>query len=115
MPFCEKMANNSSFGTILFKDKQIRIILALADKNKEWHLADLAAAAQATYVHTSKFITRCEELGIVRFDKHGKTKSLYLTEKGGEIAQNISSIMDKISVKKVEAAPPAPNNVAKPA
>lgn len=115
MPFCEKMVSNNSSGTILFKDKQIRIILALADKSKEWHLVDLAAAAQATYVHTSKFISRCQELGIVRFDKHGKKKNLYLTDKGVEIAQSISSIMDRINVKKVEDAPLAPNNVAKPA
>src|SRR5208282_4345097 len=100
MPFCEKMANNK--GTILFKDKQIRIILALSDHTKEWHLTTLAQAASATYVHTSKFVTRCESLGIISVQRHGKIKSLFLTEKGNEIAKNISSIIEKISIPKVE-------------
>lgn len=90
-------------GIILFKEKQIRIIIALIDKSQEWHLANLAQAANATYVHTSKFITACESLGIVGVERHGKIKNIYLTEKGNEIAKSITNIMEKISVKKEEA------------
>ena len=94
------MAKNE--GTLLFKDKQIGIILALSDKGQEWNITSLARAANATYVHTSKFVARCEGLGLIQVVKHGKIKALSLTEKGSEIAGNISRIVEKLAIKPEE-------------
>ncbi|MDE1850303.1 MAG: winged helix-turn-helix transcriptional regulator [Candidatus Micrarchaeota archaeon] len=92
-------------GALLFKEKQIKILLALSDKSKGWNLTEVSKAAGATYVHTSKFVSRCEELGIVQVEMHGKIKTLSLTPKGTEIADGISKIVERMSV--VSKAEPA--------
>ncbi len=91
-------------GILLFKEKQTRLLLLLYNTNKEWHLSELAKSADVTYVHASRFISRCEEVGIVATEKHGRTKRLFLTDKGKEIAQNLLSMMNTIN--KMQAAVP---------
>lgn len=89
-------------GALLFKEKQIKILLALSDKSKGWNLTEVSKAAGATYVHTSKFVTRCEDLGIIQVEMHGKIKTLNLTPKGREIAEGISKIVERMNVTPVE-------------
>ncbi|MGI0141579.1 MAG: hypothetical protein ACREBF_02940 [Candidatus Micrarchaeales archaeon] len=94
-------------GALLFKEKQIRILLALSNKEQEWNLTTISRAANATYVHTSKFVTRCEGLGLIHVVKHGKIKALSLTPKGNEIADGIAKIIEKMAVK-IEEVPQPP-------
>jgi DNA-binding MarR family transcriptional regulator len=86
-----------SIGTLLLKDKQVKILYALTNKGREWHLTDLAKETNVTYVHISKFIKRCEELGIVDSERHGRVKRLVLTEKGAEVARSVANIMEKVN------------------
>jgi predicted transcriptional regulator len=85
-----------SIGTLFFKDKQVKLILTLSNGNKEWHLTELSKEANVTYIHTSKFISKCEAYGLVATEKHGRIKRLYLTEKGKEIVKGITSMMEKV-------------------
>lgn len=93
---------------IIFKQKQARILLALSDKSQEWHLDSLAKAANSTYVHASRFITKCEELGLVSTERHGRIKALKLTEKGDDVTKNLSSIMEKLKPQIKVEEPKAP-------
>ena len=79
-------------GELLFKTKQTKILLSLKNNQQPWHITTLSQASGTTYVHTSNFIKRCEELGITVAEKHGKIKEIKLTEKGLQIAGMISSI-----------------------
>ena len=78
------------------KDKQARIILMLAGSEKEWHLSSIAKETGVTYIHTSRFVSRCEEKGIISSEVHGKLKKIFLTEKGKKIAGDLKSIISKI-------------------
>ena len=40
-----------NIGTLFFKDKQVRLLLMLNEKNKEWYISDLAKQANVTYTH----------------------------------------------------------------
>ncbi len=102
-----------SIGTLLFKDKQMRLLMLLTTQNKEWHISDLAKEANVTYIHTSKFIKKCEDYGIVSSEKHGRVKRLMLTEKGAQIAKSVASIMDKMVLLE-QPAQPKPPSVAAP-
>jgi DNA-binding MarR family transcriptional regulator len=84
-------------GTLLLKDKQVRILSALANSGREWHLTDLAKETNVTYVHISKFIKRCEACGIVESERHGRIKKLVLTEKGVEVAKSVASIIERVN------------------
>ncbi len=94
-----------SIGTLLLKDKQVRILSALANRGREWHLTDLAKETEVTYVHISKFIKRCEACGMVESEKHGRVKKLILTDKGAEVAKNVANIVEKINSVDLKSAP----------
>ncbi len=90
----DRMADK--IGMLLFKEKQLRIIISLSITGKDWYLSDLAKASNVTYMHTSKFIERCEKAGLLSSERHGRIKKVALTEKGNAVASSIKSIMEKI-------------------
>ena len=89
---------SDSLGMLFFKEKQIKMITALS-REREWHITELAKEAEVTYVHTSRFISRCEASGIVTSEKHGRIKRIMLTEKGKEIAKQLASVVEKMEPK----------------
>jgi predicted transcriptional regulator len=84
-------------GPILFKDKQVKILLLLKNTQQPWHITTLAAASGTTYVHTHNFLKACATLGIASIDKHGKLKEVRLTEKGSQIADALNIISVALS------------------
>lgn len=84
-------------GTIFFKDKHIRIILALRDTSQSWYISSLAKASDTTYVHVCNFLGECEELGITGGEKHGKAKVIKLTEKGAKLAEMLAGAYSLVS------------------
>jgi predicted transcriptional regulator len=93
-------------GEILFKSKQTRILLSLRNNQQPWYISTLAKSSDATYVHTSNFLKKCEILGITTNEKHGKIKEIKLTEKGIQIANMLSNIYTIIKTQ--NAAKPEP-------
>ncbi len=77
-------------GDMLFKKKQLLILLALKDSTQGWYISTLAKAAGATYVHACNFIKECEKMGITTSEKHGKLKMVKLTDKGLKIANMLN-------------------------
>ena len=94
-------------GLLLFKDKHLKILLALRDTSQGWHITSLAKASNTTYVHTCNFLVACEQLGITSSEKHGKIKLIKLTEKGIKLAEMLSNAYAMMTVmeKEVELAP----------
>lgn len=91
------MAESHPQISIIFKDKQAKIILSLKTPNQSWYISSLAKASNTTYVHTCNFIALCESIGITTSEKHGKIKVIKLTEKGSQIADMIASIYNAIN------------------
>lgn len=92
-------------SNILFKDKQLRMLLALKDGSQSWYLSTLAKQTSATYVHACNFVNACEALGLTTGEKHGKVKTIKLTEKGfrlAELLEGASTIL-----KTSASAPPS--------
>ncbi len=84
-------------GQILFKEKQVRIILLLKNTQQAWRIANLSSSSGTTYVHTHNFLKNCAALGIVSIEKHGKIKEIKLTEKGNQIADALTIVYSAIS------------------
>ena len=80
------------FDTIIIKAKQARMLLALRNANQIWYISSIAKAADTTYVHACNFLIECEKLGLVASEKHGKSKSIKLTEKGMHIADYLNEL-----------------------
>ncbi len=92
-------------GVILLKDKQARIFLLLKNVQQPWYLATLAKASDSTYVHTSNFIKKCEQMGLTANEKHGKIKEIKLTEKGMRLADALGTVYTIISQLPQQSAP----------
>ncbi len=98
---------SDSIGTLFFKEKQLRLLLTLSNGGtREWYITDLAKAADVTYIHTSRFVSRCEESGMLASERHGRIKRIFLTKEGREIAESLSGVMLKIGQAKQQMAQP---------
>ena len=95
-------------GLLLFKDKHLKILLALRDTSQGWHITSLAKASNTTYVHTCNFLVACEQLGITSSEKHGKIKLIKLTERGAKLTEmlaNAYALINTVEKKEPEAQP----------
>lgn len=92
-------------GMLLLKEKQVRILSALMDRNREWHITDLAKETAVTYVHISKFVKKCEESGLIDSERHGRVKRLVLTDKGEDITRGALSMMEKLGLPDAKQQP----------
>ena len=97
----------TQIGNILFKNKQLRVFLALRDGSQSWYISTLAKAADTTYVHACNFISACESLGLIESEKHGKIKQIRLTPKGARVADMLASAVAVLN-EKPAAEPPKP-------
>ncbi len=91
---------------ILFKEKQLSILLALRDSTKAWSISELAKSTGTTYAHACNFIISCEKLGITSSEKHGKLKEVKLSEKGRKIADVLTeakSLMAQSAPEQIQA------------
>ena len=70
---------------IFFREKGKRILLALANSEKQC-LSELTNNIKSTYAHTFNLVKEMEDLGIVSTAKEGRTKYVVLTEKGRKLA-----------------------------
>ena len=95
-------------SSILLKNKQSRILIALRDASQPWYVSSLAKTTGTTYVHACNFVNACEQLGIVKSEKHGKLKVVTLTDKGIKIADMLSGINNLVSQIPQPAPQPAP-------
>lgn len=93
------------------KDKQAMILVSLKEGKQPWHISSLSKACNTTYVHTSNFIKKCERMGIVQNERHGKTKEIKLTEKGAKLAEMLSGVYAMINQVNNGTQPQAPKQI----
>lgn len=96
-------------GSILLKDKQAKLLLAINGASQDVSISSLAKATGTTYVHASTFLLLCETRGIAKSEKHGKAKIYRLTENGKKIADHLSELYALVS-----ASQPANASAPKP-
>ena len=77
--------------SILLREKQAGIILLLKN-GQDTSISGIAKATGTTYVHVSNFLSECEKLGITSSERHGRLKSIRLSEKGMKLAELISAV-----------------------
>ncbi len=95
-------------GSLLLKDKQAKLLLAINDSSQDISISSLARATGTTYVHASTFLSSCDARGIVKNEQHGKTKIYRLTDKGKKIADHLSEIYALMSPSPQPSNAPAP-------
>ncbi|MCL4403304.1 MAG: MarR family winged helix-turn-helix transcriptional regulator [Candidatus Marsarchaeota archaeon] len=100
------MANGNR---LLLMEKQATIILTLKSNAQEWNISSLAKAAGTTYVHACNFLILCESKGIVSSERHGRIKTIKLTEKGARLAEMVDGIHTIVNEKAQVPQQPGPS------
>ncbi len=98
------MANGSN---LFLMEKQAMIILTLKNNAQEWNISALAKAAGTTYVHACNFLILCESRGIVSSERHGRIKTVKLTEKGAKLADMVEGIHSIVNEKAQQVQQPS--------
>ena len=82
---------------IFFRRKPALMLVALKRMTRARYGSILAKEVDCTYSHAVKILQTLERLGLVGFEKKGRTKLIKLTKKGQEIAENIENIKRLLS------------------
>jgi len=82
---------------IFFRRKPALMLVALKRMTRARYGSILAKEVDCTYSHAVKILQTLERLGLVLFEKKGRTKLIKLTKKGQEISENIENIRRLLS------------------
>ncbi|MBS3134328.1 hypothetical protein J4214_03790 [Candidatus Woesearchaeota archaeon] len=79
---------------VFFRKKPAMMLVALRKGGKNRYGSVLAKEVDCTYSHAVKILQEMERSKLVNFEKHGRIKSINLTENGNRIAEHIERIKD---------------------
>ena len=77
---------------VFFRKKPAMILMALRKGTRNRYGSVLAKEVDCTYSHAVKILQEMEKSKLVNFEKHGRIKSIELTESGNRIAEHIEKI-----------------------
>lgn len=77
---------------VFFRRKPAMILVALRKNNKNRYGSILAKEVDCTYSHAVKILQEMESAKLVTFEKHGRIKTIVLTDTGNKIAEYIEKI-----------------------
>ena len=79
---------------VFFRKKPAMILVALRKNNKNRYGSVLAKEVDCTYSHAVKILQEMEKARLVTFEKHGRIKTISLTDGGNRIAEYIEKISE---------------------
>ena len=79
---------------VFFRRKPAMILMALRKNARNRYGSVLAKEVDCTYSHAVKILQEMEKARLVNFEKHGRIKSIELTDSGNRIAEHIEKIKD---------------------
>ncbi|RLI99541.1 MAG: hypothetical protein DRP03_03235 [Candidatus Aenigmatarchaeota archaeon] len=80
---------------LFLQEKPSLILLLLKTSKVPVYATILSKEADCTYSHTIKILNIMNSLGLVKFEKKGRIKKVFLTDDGWDIAHNIEAIKKK--------------------
>ncbi|MBU2634316.1 MAG: MarR family winged helix-turn-helix transcriptional regulator [Nanoarchaeota archaeon] len=79
---------------VFFRKKPAMILVALRKGGKNRYGSVLAKEVDCTYSHAVKILQEMEKAKLVVFEKHGRIKTIALTDTGNKVAEHIDKIKD---------------------
>ena len=79
---------------VFFRKKPAMMLVALRRVNKNRYGSVLAKEVDCTYSHAVKILQEMERARLVNFEKHGRIKSIKLTDSGNKVAEYIEKIRE---------------------
>jgi DNA-binding MarR family transcriptional regulator len=82
-------------GFFFLRDKPALALIAVGDLDPAY-AQKVARRIDSTFSHTSKILSRLEDLGLIRARPEGRTRYLELTDRGRQVAIAISNLIDLV-------------------
>ena len=102
---------NNILEELFLREKPARILLGMkTSKDAPVYATLLSKEADCTYSHTIKILNVFMKLGIVKFEKKGRIKTVALTDDGWDIAHNLEAMIKKFSQIETSEKEDAPRN-----
>ena len=89
---------NDELKELFLKLKPVMTIITVRRENEDYALK-VSRDIDATYSHTVRILQKMEDMNLIRFEKEGRRKLIYLTKKGEEAAEalhNTWNVLDSI-------------------
>ena len=87
---------NTDIFEVFFRRKPAMILVALRKTQRNRYGSVLAKEVDCTYSHAVKILQEMEKAKLVAFQKHGRIKTITLTEKGNKVAEYIDKIREQL-------------------
>ena len=84
--------NETDIFEVFFRRKPAMILVALRKNQKNRYGSVLAKEVDCTYSHAVKILQEMEKAELVTFEKHGRIKTIALTDDGNKVAEYIEKI-----------------------
>ncbi len=79
---------------MFFRKKPALMLVTLLTNDKIKYGSALAKKTDCTYSHAVKILKAFEKMGLITFEKKGRTKLVKLTNQGKQVAENIKKIKE---------------------
>jgi DNA-binding MarR family transcriptional regulator len=88
---------------LILQQKPARVLLTIS-REGETYASVISREIESTFAHTTKILTKLEELGLVKFEQDGsdnRVKRVVLTSRGDAAAALVEELSDVLEGKKV--------------
>jgi predicted transcriptional regulator len=89
-----KKKEDAGIFEVFFRKKPAMILVSLRKSGRNKYGSILAKEVDCTYSHAVKILQEMEKAKLVVFEKHGRIKSIKLTDNGNKVAENIERIKE---------------------
>ncbi|MCD4666412.1 winged helix DNA-binding protein [archaeon] len=90
----KNLVKKTNIFEVFFRKKPAMILVSLRRGGRSKYGSILAKEVDCTYSHAVKILQEMEKARLVNFEKHGRIKSIKLTENGNKVAEHIEKIKD---------------------
>ncbi len=81
---------------LFFKEKPVRAIAALAEKDRVWYASMLCKKIDCTYPHMINTLGSFERFGLISTEGSGRIKIVRLTPQGEDLAHEFEGLLRRL-------------------
>lgn len=83
--------------SVFLNEKPVKILTQIKNSRDDNYASAIAKNADTTYSHTVRCLQKLESQGLVKFEKKGRKKNVFLTDKGEIVAEDFYDLLEDLT------------------